>query len=152
MQNLWICFDCIKFFKRVCIYKLVNAIFWKYSKGYYFLGTIAAFPWQPTPYEVFPSSQYVLIELNLFPSPQIFAQMTSSGALLSSPGIPVGLLGNPFTVFQVGYWKIQLVLTENRVWAIESGWTWSGGTTTSKDTWTEIWGDGVDTLSKTMLL
>ena len=28
------------------------------------------------------------------------------------------------------------------VWAKESGWTWSGGTTTTKDVWTEIWGDG----------
>ena len=28
------------------------------------------------------------------------------------------------------------------VWSIESGWTWSGGSTTSLDTWTEIWGDG----------
>ena len=27
-------------------------------------------------------------------------------------------------------------------WTIESGWTWSGGSATSKDTWTEIWGDG----------
>ena len=70
--------------------------------------------------------------------------MTSSGTLLTLPGIPIGPHGNPFAVFQVGYWKIQLVLTESRAWAIESGWNWSGGTTTSKDTWTEIWGDGAD--------
>ena len=74
--------------------------------------------------------------------------MKSSRALLTSPGIPIGLLGNPFTVFQVGYWKIQLVLTENLAWAIESGWTWSGGPTTSKDTWTEIWGDEADAAAK----
>ena len=86
--------------------------------------------------------------LNLLPSPQISAQMTSSGELLISPGISNGLLENPFTVFQVGYWKIQLVLTESRAWAIEFGWTWSGGTTSSKDTWTEIWGDGIDAAVK----
>ena len=95
----------------------------------------------PSPFTVFESSQYVLFELNLIPSPHISFQMTSSGVLLTSPGILVGLLGNPFTVFQVGNWKIQLVLTENRARVIESRWTWSGGTTTSKDTWTEIWGD-----------
>ena len=67
--------------------------------------------------------------------------MTSSGALLTSLGIPIGLLRNPFTVFQVGYWKIQLVFIENYSWAIESRWTWTGGSTTTKDTWTEIWGD-----------
>ena len=27
-------------------------------------------------------------------------------------------------------------------WAKESGWLWSGGSTTTKDVWTEIWGDG----------
>ena len=27
-------------------------------------------------------------------------------------------------------------------WSIESGWSWSGGTTSAKDTWTEICGDG----------
>ena len=27
-------------------------------------------------------------------------------------------------------------------WIIEAGWNWSGGTPTTKDTWTEIWGDG----------
>ena len=105
-------------------------------------------PWQPSPFAVFPSSQYVLTELNLLSSPQISGQMTSSGALLTSPGIPIGLPGNPFTLFRVGYWKIQLVLMENRAWAIESGWTWSGGTTTTKDTWTEIWGDGADSAVK----
>ena len=33
---------------------------------------------------------------------------------------------------------------ENCSWAIESGWTWIGGSTTTKDTWTEIWGYGAD--------
>ena len=33
---------------------------------------------------------------------------------------------------------------QNRAWAIESGWSWTGGSTTTKDTWTEIWGDGAD--------
>ena len=28
-------------------------------------------------------------------------------------------------------------------WFIESGWGCSGGTSTNKDTWTEIWGDGI---------
>ena len=37
---------------------------------------------------------------------------------------------------------------ENRAGAIESGWTWTGGSTTSKDTWTEIWGDGADAAVK----
>ena len=27
-------------------------------------------------------------------------------------------------------------------WVIEVGWNWSGGTPTTKDTWTEVWGDG----------
>ena len=27
-------------------------------------------------------------------------------------------------------------------WYVESGWRWSGGTTTTADTWTEIWSDG----------
>ena len=27
-------------------------------------------------------------------------------------------------------------------WSIESGWVWSGGKSNTKDTWTEIWGDG----------
>ena len=31
---------------------------------------------------------------------------------------------------------------ENRAGAIETGWTWAGGSTSSKDTWSEIWGDG----------
>ena len=85
---------------------------------------------------------------NSNPIPQTSVPVTSSEKLLTSPGIPIGPPGNPFTVFQVGYWKIQLVLTENRAWAIESGWTWSGGTTPSKDTWTEIWGDRIDAAVK----
>ena len=31
---------------------------------------------------------------------------------------------------------------DNRAGAIETGWTWTGGSTCSKDTWSEIWGDG----------
>ena len=27
-------------------------------------------------------------------------------------------------------------------WSIETGWRWSGGNSKTKDTWTEIWGDG----------
>ena len=30
----------------------------------------------------------------------------------------------------------------NNSWSKETGFTWSGGSTSSKDTWTEIWGDG----------
>ena len=37
---------------------------------------------------------------------------------------------------------------ENRAWAIESGWTWTEGTTSSKDTWTKIWGDGAGAVVK----
>ena len=37
---------------------------------------------------------------------------------------------------------------ENRVGAAETGWVWTGGTTSSKDTWTEIWGDGIDAAVK----
>ena len=29
------------------------------------------------------------------------------------------------------------------VWHVENGWTWAGGSQTSKDIWTEIWGDGI---------
>ena len=28
------------------------------------------------------------------------------------------------------------------IWSIESGWTWAGWSFSTKDTWTEIWGDG----------
>ena len=28
-------------------------------------------------------------------------------------------------------------------WAIENGWSWSGGSLTTKDVWTEVWGDGI---------
>ena len=31
---------------------------------------------------------------------------------------------------------------ENRTWAIENGWSCSGGNSSTKDTWTEILGDG----------
>ena len=31
----------------------------------------------------------------------------------------------------------------NSFWVIETGWTWTGGTPTNPDTWTEIWGDGI---------
>ena len=31
---------------------------------------------------------------------------------------------------------------ENRAGTIETGWTWSGGNSSTKDTWAEIWGDG----------
>ena len=29
----------------------------------------------------------------------------------------------------------------NVAWKVETGWNWTGGTTSSKDTRTEIWGD-----------
>ena len=61
---------------------------------------------------------------------------------MTSPRIPIGLPGNPFTVFPVGYWKIQLLFMENRAGAVETGWTWTGGSISSKDICTEIWGDG----------
>ena len=31
---------------------------------------------------------------------------------------------------------------QNLAWAIESEFSWTGLSTTTKDTWTEIWGDG----------
>ena len=31
----------------------------------------------------------------------------------------------------------------NSSWSIETGWICSGGTTSTKDVWTEIWGDGI---------
>ena len=37
---------------------------------------------------------------------------------------------------------------ENRAGAIEAGWTWTGGSTSSKDTWSEIRGDGADAAVK----
>ena len=55
-----------------------------------------------------------------------------TGALLTSSGIPIGLPENPFTVFQVGYWKIQLLLMENLAGVIETGWACSEGTTITK--------------------
>ena len=67
--------------------------------------------------------------------------MTSSGVPLTSSGIPIGPPGNLFTVFQVGYWKIQLLFMENHAWRVETGWTCSGGTPTSSDICTEIWWD-----------
>ena len=57
-------------------------------------------------------------------------------------------IGKSFYSFQVGYWKIQLVFMENRSWAIETGWTWSGGNSSTKNIWTEIWGDGADAAVK----
>ena len=37
---------------------------------------------------------------------------------------------------------------ENRSWGIESGWTCSGGSSTTKDIWTETCGDGADATVK----
>ena len=37
---------------------------------------------------------------------------------------------------------------ENRVGAAETGWTWTGGSSTTKDIWTEIWGDGLEAAVK----
>ena len=68
--------------------------------------------------------------------------MTPSGALPMSLGIPIGLFENPFTVFQGDYWKIQLLFMQNLVWKAETGWAWTGESTTTKVVWTEIWGDG----------
>ena len=90
----------------------------------------------------------MLTELNLLPSPQISGQMTSSGTLLTSPGIPIGPPGNPFTVFQVGYWKFQRVSRENHSFVVKTGFKWEGGSPTKRDTWTEIWGDGIDAAVK----
>ena len=43
------------------------------------------------------------------------------------------------------YWDDGNILSSdgsNATWQVEIGWTWSGGTTSSQDTWTEVWGDG----------
>ena len=37
---------------------------------------------------------------------------------------------------------------ENHAWRAEAGWTCSGGTPTSSDTCTEIWGDEADAAVK----
>ena len=74
--------------------------------------------------------------------------MTSSGALMTSSKIPIGPPGNPFTVFPVGYWKIQLFSMENRSYVVEIGWACSGGNSVTKDTCSEICGDGVDAAVK----
>ena len=68
--------------------------------------------------------------------------MTPSGAFLTSFWIPIGLFRNLFKVFRLDYWKTQLFFIQNLALKAESGWTWTGGSTTSKVTWTEIWGDG----------
>ena len=33
---------------------------------------------------------------------------------------------------------------QNFAWKAETGWVWTGGLTSSKDTCPEIWGDGAD--------
>ena len=35
-------------------------------------------------------------------------------------------------------------MDETQLEKIELGYTWTGGTPANKDTWTEIWGDGLD--------
>ena len=37
---------------------------------------------------------------------------------------------------------------ENRAWAIKNGWSCSGGNSSTKDTWTKIWGNGADVVAK----
>ena len=37
---------------------------------------------------------------------------------------------------------------ENRSCVVETGFKWEGGSPTKKDTWTEIWGDGIDAAVK----
>ena len=69
--------------------------------------------------------------------------MTSFEVLLKSIGTLIGQFGNTFTVFQVDYFNIQLLFMQNFGWKAETWWIWSRGTwTTSKDTWTEMCGDG----------
>ena len=84
------------------------------------------------------------IELNRLPSPHISGQMTSSEMLLTSPGIPIGPPGNPFTVFQVGYRKIQLVFMENRVGAYARFFASRGAKVVANDTGCDVHGDRVD--------
>ena len=70
--------------------------------------------------------------------------MTSPGALLTSPGIPIGLPGNPFTVFQVGYRKIQLVFMENHAGAYARFFASRGAKVVANDTVCDVHGDGVE--------
>ena len=37
---------------------------------------------------------------------------------------------------------------QNLVWAIETGWFWYGGSTTSADSWIDICGDGESAAAK----
>ena len=37
---------------------------------------------------------------------------------------------------------------QNLAWAIETGWSWSEGSTTSADSWIDICGDGEDAAVK----
>ena len=48
----------------------------------------------------------------------------------------------------MGYWKIQPLLIENCVGTAETGCVWTGGSTSSEDTCSEIWGDGIDAVVK----
>ena len=61
--------------------------------------------------------------------------------LLTSHGIPIGLLENPFTVCLIRLLKNPVALHVKSWMKTEIGWTWTRGSTTTKDTWTETWGD-----------
>ena len=37
---------------------------------------------------------------------------------------------------------------ENHSFVVETGFKWEGGSPTKRDTWTEIWGDGIDAAVK----
>ena len=37
---------------------------------------------------------------------------------------------------------------ENRSFVVETRFKWEGGSPTKRDTWTEIWGDGIDVAVK----
>ena len=85
--------------------------------------------------------------MNRLPSPQISGQVRSSEKLLTSPGIPIGPPGNPFTVFQVGYLKIKLVFMENRAEAHARFFALRGAKVVN-DTGCDVHGDGVDAVVK----
>ena len=53
-----------------------------------------------------------------------------------------------FYSFLGGLLEIQLLLMENCVRAAETGWVWTEGSTSSKDTCSKIWGDGTDAAVK----
>ena len=73
--------------------------------------------------------------------------MTSSGALLTSLRIPIGLLEILLSFFRKTM-DNPTALYAKSCKKTETGWTLTEGSTTTKDTWTEIRGDEEDAAVK----